>query len=253
MNTQIHNPLCIDVGNTTIVLGWSVNGDLWESFRIPTQRDYTASILANTLTKHLPVVSFSSIAISSVVPQLDQSLREALTWLQIPITFFSHGSIPSITVAYTPPEGVGADRLVNAYAVQQKYSLPAILVDLGTATTFCAVDEKGTYLGGAIAAGVATSAEGLFKKAARLKEVSLSIPPHAIGTTLTESISSGILLGHVCMIDGMVQEFSKTFRTKPFVVLTGGWGNVIKEKTTSIDKFIPHLTLEGLWLLAKEK
>ncbi len=242
--------LAIDIGNTQINWGFSLDGISWESHRTDTYKvssvsDFSAIIKLITENKNI-----DKIAISSVVPPINENLEKALKNIfNISPVFFSNTNIP-INIEYFPASGVGADRLVNAIAAKELYGLPAILVDLGTATTFCAISEKGTYLGGAIAPGLGISSNALFSKASRLREVELKTLTSIIGKNLEESLNAGIVMGHIGMIEQMIISFSKEFTSKPKVIMTGGWGNLVKGRVLGVDVFDKDLTLKGLWLLS---
>lgn len=241
--------LAIDIGNTTIACGVSNDGKTWEEVRFATRRDYTVEALNEELCQiqRKP----DSIAISSVVPQIDMHITQSCKEVfGVEPTFYTSSNIPLKAILYSPPTGVGADRLVNAFAVSLYYSLPAIIIDLGTATTFCAIDVGPTYVGGSIAAGITTSADALFAKASRLSEVTLAYPSSAVGKNLSESISSGILIGHCAMIEGMIARFSKEFTQKPMTILTGGWSKTLgKTLEGVVDVVDEWLLYKGLWAL----
>jgi type III pantothenate kinase len=164
-----------------------------------------------------------------------------------------HWDLPlGIKILYDDPSQVGADRIANAVAAYQIYGGPTIIVDLGTATTFDVISEKGEYLGGAIAPGIETSSQNLFKRAAQLFKVSLKKPHRAIGKDTEESLRSGIIFGSVGQIDGIVNRIKQELRNKhnimkkPKVIATGGLADLIARESKTIQKVEPTLTLEGL-------
>ena len=138
------------------------------------------------------------------------------------------------------------DRVVNAVAGIELYGGPLIIVDFGTATTFCAISEKGDYLGGSIAPGIAISTEALFEKAAKLPRVEVVKPKRIIGKDTITSIQIGIYYGFVGQVDGIVKRMMKEFSEKPFVVATGGLASLIIKESETIDEVNPFLTLAGL-------
>jgi type III pantothenate kinase len=143
------------------------------------------------------------------------------------------------------PREVGADRVVNAVAAHAKYGGPAIAVDVGTATTFDAITEKGEYLGGAIAPGIRVSARALYEQTARLVIVELTTPRAVIGKNTVEALQSGLVFGHAAMIDGVIERMAKELGD-PTVVITGGLAPVVLPECRTIDHHEPWLTLEGL-------
>lgn len=147
------------------------------------------------------------------------------------------------------PQELGADRLVNALAGYTLYGGPLIIVDFGTATTFCAITAQGEYLGGAIAPGIGISVEALFEKAAKLPRVELIRPPRTIGTNTIASLQSGIIYGFVGQVDGIVRRMAREFDRPPLVVATGGFASLIAKESETIDRVNPLLTLEGLQII----
>jgi len=147
------------------------------------------------------------------------------------------------------PREVGADRIVNAAAAHHLYGGPIIITDLGTATTFDTVSKEGDYLGGAIAPGIITAAEGLFTQAAMLPRVELTRPKQAIGTNTTSAMQSGIIFGYVGLVEGIVARIQQELEEKAKVVATGGYAELIASETSVIDTINPNLTLMGLRLI----
>jgi len=149
-------------------------------------------------------------------------------------------------VLYEPPRGVGADRIVDAAAVQQLYGGPACVVDFGTATTFNAITSDGDYLGGAIAPGIGIAADALFQRAAKLERVDLQRPPGVIGRNTAHAMQSGLIFGYVSLVEGMVERFRTELDPKMKVIATGGFAELISRETEVIDILAPWLTLDGL-------
>ena len=147
------------------------------------------------------------------------------------------------------PKEVGADRIVDAVAAHHLYGGPVIVVDLGTATTFDTISQEGDYLGGAIAPGLSTAAESLFRQTAVLPRVELVRPSHVIGTNTTDAMKSGIIFGYVALVEGMVARFQRELGQKTKVVATGGLAKLIARETKVIDEVNPDLTLIGLRLI----
>jgi type III pantothenate kinase len=154
-----------------------------------------------------------------------------------------------VRVRYDNPRDVGADRIVDAAAVKVLYSLPACVVDFGTATTFDAVSTEGDYLGGAIAPGIGIAARALFERTAKLPRVELTRPPSAIGNNTPHAIQSGLLFGYVGLVEGMVARFKAELGPQTQVIATGGLAEVIARETDIIDVVDPWLTLHGLRII----
>jgi len=154
-----------------------------------------------------------------------------------------------VHIRYDNPREVGADRVVDAAAVQALYSVPACVVDFGTATTFDAISAEGDYLGGAIAPGIGIAAQALFERTAKLPRVELTRPPSAIGRNTPHSIQSGLLFGYVGLVEGMVARFKAELGPQTRVIATGGLAEIIARETDIIDVVDPWLTLHGLHII----
>jgi type III pantothenate kinase len=246
--------LTIDIGNTHTVMGIFHKEKLIDNFRVTSNHAQTVDE-CGILTKQLfpDYKKVEDVILCSVVPPLTPVYQEmSRKFLKvIPVTV--HWDIPlGIKILYDDPSSVGADRIANAVAAYHIYGGPAIVVDLGTATTFDVISERGEYLGGAIAPGIETSSFNLFKRAAQLFKVSLEKPRMAIGKTTEESLRSGIIYGTVGQIDGIVNRIKEELKTrysikkKPKVIATGGLGSLIARESNTIEKVEPALTLEGL-------
>jgi len=189
----------------------------------------------------------SGIAVASVVPPLTpvfvQVCRDYLG--QTPLVVDT-GVRTGVRIRYDDPRQVGADRVVDAAAVQALYGVPACVVDFGTATTFDAISADGDYLGGAIAPGIGIAAQALFERTAKLPRVELTRPPSAIGRNTAHSIQSGLLFGYVGLVEGMVARFEAELGPETRVVATGGLAEIIARETEVIHVVDPWLTLHGL-------
>jgi len=154
-----------------------------------------------------------------------------------------------IRILYENPLEVGADRIVNSVAAIVRVGAPAIVVDLGTATTFDAISPRGEYLGGVIVPGLVVSAEALFSRAAKLPRVDVRRPPRLIGRNTVHSIQSGLYHGYAAMINGMLKRIRAEMEGEPRVVVTGGLSAVLADELEGVDLIDPDLTLEGLRLI----
>jgi type III pantothenate kinase len=144
---------------------------------------------------------------------------------------------------------LGADRIVDCVAAFDRYGGPAIIVDLGTATTFDVIGRNGAYKGGAIAAGVATSLQALAGKAAQLFNVELYMPDAVIGLNTGDQLRSGIVAGHLAMLEGMIERTRAELGTDAQVIVTGGLAPLFADRSALFDHFDPDLTLHGLRLI----
>ncbi len=244
--------LVIDVGNTHMVLGIFKGDELKHSWRISTDwkktEDEFAMLFKNLLAEQdYKYTDIRAIAISCVVPPLIWILTQmSEEYFHVkPLIVNCHLKL-NIRMKVDYPEEVGADRIANAVAVYEHYSTPAIIIDYGTATTFCALDEEGYYLGGAIAPGIELSSNALFEKTAKLPEVELTKPKYVIGRNTVQAIQSGVYLGHIGLTRELIKRFKKELSGDSLVIATGGLGGLIVKGCSLIDKVDPWLTLKGL-------
>ena len=247
--------LVVDIGNTNVVLGIYDGPVLKAHWRLATDAKTTADeygiLFTNLLTSADLVPAQTSGAIMScVVPTLTATFETLIEqyFRQRPLIVTSE-SDTGLTIRYPNPKEIGSDRLVNAAAAYHKYRRDLIIVDFGTATTFCAVTNEAEYLGGVIAPGLGISAEALFARAAKLSKVELTRPKTVIGTDTGSSIQSGLLFGYAGLVDTLVRRIEQELGRSAYVIATGGLSNIIAKETVSIQTIEPLLTLEGLALL----
>jgi type III pantothenate kinase len=251
--------LAVDIGNTNIVLGVYDGERLAGSWRVSTDRNRTADEHAVLFASLLGMAGvrfadLQAMAASSVVPPLTPVLRRfCRRYLDREPDFVGETLVPRIPVRYTPPTAVGADRLVGAVAVVRKYGAPAIVADLGTATTFDAISAEGEYLGGAIAPGLGISLDALFRIAAHLPRIEVKAPRSVIGGSTVESMQSGAFYGYLGQLEGMIRRFRAELGEGTKVVATGGLAELIAPESDAVDFVDPDLTLEGLRILWHER
>ncbi|MCX7780956.1 MAG: type III pantothenate kinase [Negativicutes bacterium] len=247
--------LVFDVGNTNIVLGVYQGDKLLVNWRVSTDRQKTADeygMLIHSLFQFrgIEMKEIKAVVISSVVPPLVVPLsRMCQRYFGVEPLVVGPGVKTGICIKYENPREVGADRIVNAVAAFQKYGGPLIIVDFGTATTFCAIAENGDYLGGAIAPGIGISTEALFQRAAKLPRIELAKPKHVICRNTVSSMQSGIIFGFVGQVDEIVRRMKAEMGVPLKVIATGGLANLIAQESQCIDIVEPFLTLEGLRLI----
>jgi type III pantothenate kinase len=249
--------LALEVGNTNTLCGIYEHGKekLRASFRLSTDRnrmpDEWFALLAALLDSDgVDLTGIDSVILSSVVPQVTTLLTEmSVVRLKIdPVIVGSHLDL-GIELLVDEPEKVGADRIVDCIAAMARYGGPAIIIDLGTATTFDVIDAKGNYLGGAISAGVGTSLKALATNAAQLFSVELKLPDRIVGKTTAEQLQSGIVLGHQAMLEGMIVRMREEIGVDAPVVLTGGLAKLFAGRSPLFDHFDPDLTIDGLRMI----
>lgn len=249
--------LVIDVGNTNIVLGVYKGNELKYHWRIETCRrrseDEYGMILKSLFDyASLLFSDISGIIISSVVPPIMFALeRMCQKYFFIKPLVVGPGVKTGLDIKYANPREVGADRIVNAVAAIHEYGSPLVIVDFGTATTYCYVNEHRQYMGGAIAPGINTSTEALFTNAAKLPRIEIVRPEGIIGKNTVSSMQAGIVYGYVGQVEGIVTRMIQQSSKKPTVVATGGLSNLISQETKIIDIVDPFLTLKGLQLIYK--
>jgi len=247
--------LVFDVGNTNIVLGVFRERELVQNWRLATARHRTADeygmLLRNLFAaSELSMAEIHAGALSSVVPPVNPVLectcRKYFGFAPLTV---GPGTKTGMPIKYENPREVGADRIVNAVAAYEQYGGPLIIVDFGTATTFCTISGKGEYLGGAIAPGIGISTEALFARAAKLPRVELVKPPSVIGKNTVNSMQSGIVYGFVGQVNEVVRRMKKEMAGNPRVVATGGLAELIAGETPVIDRVDKYLTLNGLRII----
>ncbi len=247
--------LVIDVGNTNIVFGVYKDKELLYDWRIATERDRTSDeygLLFEQIFRYhgLDPKEVNDVIISSVVPPLMHTLPAmSIKYFNMDPIVVGPGVKTGMNIKYDNPREVGADRIVNAVAAYEKYGGPLIIVDFGTAITFCAVSKEGDYLGGAITPGIKISAEALFMRTAKLPKVEIAKPEKVIAKNTINSIQSGLVFGYIGMVDYIIEKMIKEMGEKENtvnIIATGGFSNLIASESKYIKKIDKMLTLEGL-------
>lgn len=252
--------LCLDIGNTHIYGGVCHQNCFLFHFRYPSSElitsDQLGVFLLGLLREHnLIKTQITEVAIASVVPQLDYSIRSAcLKYFEIDPFFLKPGVKTGIKILYKNPQEVGSDLIAAAIASVKHYPNKNILVfDLGTATTCMAVSKNKEFYGGAIFPGVRVTMKSLQSNTAKLSSAEIIEPKQFIGRSTIECIQSGIYYGHL----GMMKELSKNFihelfsEEKASIIGTGGFAHLYAEKGI-FDIILPDLVLEGLSLVVEQ-
>lgn len=247
--------LVIDVGNTNIVLGIFKDQELVDHWRVSTDRLRTTDEYG-VLIRHLFYLNgvnseeIDAIIISSVVPPVMPTLeRMCQRYFGLTPLVIGPGVKTGMDIKYDNPREVGADRIVNAVAAYEKFGGPVIIIDFGTATTFCAVDKKGTYLGGAICPGIGISTDALVQRTAKLPRIEVVQAEKVICRNTVESMQAGVFYGFVGQVDGIVTRMRRELGCKARVVATGGLAVIVAPATDAIDVVEPMLMLEGLKII----
>ena len=248
--------LVLDVGNTNIVVGVFKGEELLNSYRISTvvgrtSDEYSAIIMQLFNLDKIDFNDIEDVIISSVVPEIMHSLENfVVKCIGKEALIVGPGIKTGINIKYENPAQVGADRIVNAVAGYEKYGGPLIIIDFGTATTFCYVNEKGEYEGGVITPGVKISSEALFQKASKLHKVELVKPKNVIGKNTISSMQSGIVYGYIGLVDSVVDRIKAEMNKSDVkVVATGGLASLIISETKNVKIIDKNLTLDGLRII----
>ena len=256
--------LALDIGNTNFTVGLFRAGALLATRRAATDPRATADELELLLDGLLRLdgiglADLDAVALASVVPALTGAVESITSRHDLSLLSASAGTVP-LAVRVDRPGDVGADRLVNALAAARLHGTPAIVVDLGTATTFECVASDGAYVGGAIAPGLSLGLEALATRTAKLPRVELRVPDRAIGRDTVAAIQSGTVLGYHALVTGLLARIRRELADAEGVtpaevraILTGGlsaapWAASLAD----VDAIDPDLTLKGLAILHAE-
>jgi len=247
--------LVIDVGNTNTSLGVFRQAELVAHWRLTTNPARTVDeygVHSRNLFElaHLDFTDIEAIAVASVVPPLNYTVRRmAEVYFHLTPLFVDHTTNTGLRILYEPAADVGADRIVDAVAAVHKYGAPCIVVDFGTATTFNAINGNGEYLGGVITPGIMISTEALFSRTAKLPRVDIKRPGKVIGSSTISAMQSGLYYGYAGLVDGVLERMIQELGSTPHVVATGGLAPLIATASSFIEAVDETLTLEGLRLV----
>ncbi|MBQ9661670.1 MAG: type III pantothenate kinase [Oscillospiraceae bacterium] len=247
--------LAIDVGNTNIVLGTIENGEIDRIVRIHTALDETAAEYGIKFRQLLDDYEidphcFEGAIISSVVPPVTGAIREAVKRLTgVDCMVVGPGMKTGLNVRIDDPATLAADLVVGSVAAIACYGAPAIVLDLGTATTMVVVDEKGSYRGGSIMPGIKLGLQALSEGTSLLPDISVTAPKKVIGTNTVDAMRSGAVYATASMIDGMIERMEEELGYKCKVIASGGFSRTVTaccRKEIICDE---DLLLKGLWVL----
>ncbi len=248
--------LAFDVGNTDTKLGLFDDGarrhELVKTWRITTIRGRTSDEFGTLVASLFERSGFAlsvvdAIAVSSVVPQSDRSLREmGRSYFSAEAMFLSAATQTLIDVTTERPKELGADLVAAAIAAVAMYGAPTIVVGFGTATTFSAISREGEYVGAALAPGIQISIDALVDRTAKLPQVALDAPNGPIGRDTVSALQAGIVFGFVGQTEGLVARMRRALGEDARVVATGGLAEIVAKHTRAIDVVEPHLVLYGL-------
>ncbi len=247
--------MTIDVGNTNVTVGVFEGESLRFTWRLGTDierlaDEYGGMMLSLLQHAGLSEMDISEAAMTCVVPELEPVFQMVCRrYFNVQPLEVGVGTRTGLKILYDSPRDVGADRVVDAVAAIRLYGAPLIVVDIGTATVFDAVNAEGDYLGGAIAPGPGIAFEALIRRAAKLYRVEFSRPPSAIGRNTVAALQSGMIFGYVGLVEGIVRRMKDELGGEARVIGTGGYAEIISQETDIIEVVNPDLTLIGLRLI----
>lgn len=250
--------LLIDVGNTNTVIGLSYTNSIEPIFhkRTVTKRERTSDELGLFLQgflrhENINLENVKYAIYASVVPAFNPIIeRMLMDWFRVNPTNVHYKMNLPFTIKYPRPFEIGADRLVNAAAAVKLFPGKSIIIDMGTATTFCVISEKNEYLGGVIAPGLKISMDTLHKSTAQLPHIVFHAPEKVLGDSTIESMQSGFFYGWVGLLEGIINEIKKEHGADYKVIGTGGLVTTIHSNRKNLfDNIDPMLTLKGLAVL----
>lgn len=248
----------MDAANSHITLGVFQDSKLIHHWRMQTnasksEDEYAMQIKAFFTHEGISFEQITGIIISSVVPPIMYVLETMCKkYFGKKPMIVGPGVKTGLNIKYENPREVGADRIVNAVAALAEYSgRPLIVVAFGTAITYCYLNERGDYMGGAIAPGITISTEALYAKAAKLPRIEITKPAQILGKNTVSAMQVGIFYGFIGQAEAIIGRMKQMSSEEPFVVATGEFAQLIANETQMIDMVDPFLTLKGLAIIYK--
>lgn len=243
--------LAIDVGNTNIVAALVRGNEVIQKCRYDTLRQEEEQYHSQYLTELVRNENLSGVIISSVVPEINDTLKKVCKELTgISPIFVSDLLHTGLTIRYDNPHKLGADLIAVAVGAVHQYGCPVIVIDIGTATTFSIINDKREYLGGMIAPGPYVSMKALASMTSQLLETELTVTDKIIGTNTVDCIRIGILTAHSAMIDGMLERVISSLGMPDMkIVATGGFADQVTAMCTHKMIDDANLIFKGLYTL----
>jgi type III pantothenate kinase len=247
--------LVVDVGNTQTHFGLFREEELIEHWRFATVKASTADELGAALRNLLDLRGYGFMdversIVSSTVPRLEPEWTAMATlYLRHEMMVVGPGLRTGLAIRYDNPREVGADRLVNAVALRERFGGPAVCVDFGTATTFDVLSQQGDYVGGSLMTGIEISLDALSERGARLPKVELAPPRTVLAKNTIDAIRSGVVFGYAGAVDAILRRLYDELGVRTPVVATGGLASLVVPFTEEIEEVDDLLTLTGLRLL----
>lgn len=245
----------IDIGNTNCKIAVCKQTKIINHWRMQTdarktEDEYSALVQSFFTSANISVNEVEGVIICSVVPPILFTIQQMCKKLfNVPPLVVGPGVKTGLNIKYENPREVGADRIVNAVAALETYpARPLIIIDFGTATTYCYLNSKGDYLGGVITPGITIATEALYTHAARLPRIELKRPKSIIGKTTIDAMQAGVYYGIIAQVKGIVQQLALQGE-QPLVIATGGLVNLIAHDIQEIDIVDEMLTIKGLAII----
>ena len=245
--------LVFDVGNTHTVLGVYDGKALLQHWRIQTDEGRTEDeygVLIRSLLSGPESTDLAGAAVACSVPAMNATIKGLCRkHLRLDPLVVGPGIRTAMPILYDKPQDVAADRIVNAIAAYERTKDTTIIVDFGTPTVLDYISQRGEYMGGVIAPGLGISSQALFARAAKLYEVELIAPRTVVGRNTVHAMQSGVVLGHVAMVDGLVERIQRENKTKARVIATGSYAALVAAESSTIEDVDEFLTLDGLRII----
>jgi type III pantothenate kinase len=244
--------LIIEIGNSNIVIVLYENQTKIAQFRIRTiigktsdeyLIDLDSFFNAKNIERSLIRESVMASVVAPLIPVFQKTIFDLLGSQCRVVDWMS---IPTMPIEVEEPNGLGIDRLINAFAAYDLFGKALIVIDMGTATTFDVVSKDGKYLGGVISPGLLLSLNALISNTNKLPKIELVVPESVIGKNTIHAMQSGAIYGYAGMVDAMVVQIKNELGYEAKVIATGGLANVVKTISSEIEKVIDDLTVEGL-------
>jgi type III pantothenate kinase len=247
--------LAFDIGNTNIVIGGFAKERLLFEYRLKSDPERTvdeyAALLYSLFEREMgSKYEVEGAIVCSVVPPITPDICKLLiTRFNVEPRVIGPGVKTGLNIKMPDPKSVGSDRVVNAVAVKEFFGAPSLVIDFGTATSFDYVSPEGSYEGGLIVPGLVVSLDSLVKRTAKLPRIEVSIPDKVVGTSTVEAMSSGIMLGYLSLVDGLIERIEQEKGQIKYIVSTGGLGELLSGHLKRKITYDRHLTLKGLKLI----
>ncbi len=248
--------LGFDIGNTNTVMGLYRDDSRvpFQRFRFVTRKNVSAGSLFGEIAGYLGAFreEISSAALSSVAPELNELYLKVLYDLTgVKIHIISCNSSLGIDISYPDPSQLGVDRIVNAEAALVEYGGDNLIVDIGTAATFCVVLKNGLFDGGIIAPGIGTTIKALAEGASNLPEVAFEAPERLVARDTVNAIKSGFYYGWISLTEGLINRIQESYKEKLTVLLTGGFSETMGHALGDLYIVDSDLTMKGICIIGR--